>query len=313
MFKDTKSVKKITRRFSNASIALKIDVPFKYHPGSVHNEEPGFVFYLDDGQLEELKRFIGVVEEQGIEVGKYLVRPAETEVLLYLRFLRARQFNVQAAIAMLKEDIEWREKENVLNILKETPEEILGCPEEWIMRRVPQWVQGFDKVGRPVIWWEFGNANIEKVLQHTTQEKLGRHHIYLMETFITKLSEQSEKLQYNIEDFALVIDAHGWKISYATSDAYNFVKTIVGVDSAHYPERLGKVIVIRAPMALATAWAIIKNWLDPRTRDKIEILDSDYHEKLFSTVDKDQIGPEYGGTGVSQKPKLPPKTKKTKK
>ena len=46
--------------------------------------------------------------------------------------------------------------------------------------------------------------------------------------------------------------------------------------SDHYPETLGKMFIINAPYFFQMAWAIIRRWLDDRTKDKISILGSDY-------------------------------------
>lgn len=41
------------------------------------------------------------------------------------------------------------------------------------------------------------------------------------------------------------------------------------VDNLHYPERLGKMVIINSPWALSIAWKVIRSWLDTKTQNKI--------------------------------------------
>ena len=69
-------------------------------------------------------------------------------------------------------------------------------------------------------------------------------------------------------------------------------------DSAYYPERLGKLVVINAPSALAIAWRIISTFLDDMQRSKIKILPCDpkvWMPALLETMDISQIPMQYGG------------------
>ncbi len=43
-------------------------------------------------------------------------------------------------------------------------------------------------------------------------------------------------------------------------------------DSDHYPERLGTMVIVNAPAMLSFAWRIIQGFLDPVTKEKINIL-----------------------------------------
>ncbi len=38
----------------------------------------------------------------------------------------------------------------------------------------------------------------------------------------------------------------------------SYLKGIADIDSAHYPERLGGVVIVNAPMALDFAWRVVQ-------------------------------------------------------
>ena len=44
----------------------------------------------------------------------------------------------------------------------------------------------------------------------------------------------------------------------------------------YYPEMMGNMYIINAPMLFTGVWAVVKGFLDQRTRDKIKILGHKY-------------------------------------
>mgnify|MGYP001074571604 CR=1 FL=1 len=57
----------------------------------------------------------------------------------------------------------------------------------------------------------------------------------------------------------------------------------------HYPETLGKVFVLNAPMVFGAVWAFIKGFMDEKTRRKFTILGGDYQSALLEAIDADQL------------------------
>ncbi len=54
------------------------------------------------------------------------------------------------------------------------------------------------------------------------------------------------------------------------------------------------MFIINSPTAFKMAWAVIKGWIDEKTRNKIEVLGSSYMTKLEAFVDVSQI-PDFMG------------------
>jgi hypothetical protein len=57
------------------------------------------------------------------------------------------------------------------------------------------------------------------------------------------------------------------------------------ISSNCYPEVLAMSIIINTPTSFKAAWVFIKGFLDEKTRKKILIVGTKYHDKLFKVVD----------------------------
>lgn len=68
---------------------------------------------------------------------------------------------------------------------------------------------------------------------------------------------------------------------------YDLIKKGTKIMQDNYPENLGKMMVCNAPWAFTAVWAICKNFVDERTREKINIIGGGYKEKLLELVDED--------------------------
>ena len=76
------------------------------------------------------------------------------------------------------------------------------------------------------------------------------------------------------------------------------LKRVSSISQDFYPEMMGKLFVINAPMLFSGIFAIVKNWLDERTKRKITVCRGDYLKILRQFIDDDQIPAYLGGTGA---------------
>jgi hypothetical protein len=80
-----------------------------------------------------------------------------------------------------------------------------------------------------------GHFEIWNVLKLTTMQRLLRFHAWEAEQSIRHMRIKSAETGYNIETFVAVVDAQGWSMRLATSDAFAFIKGMATTDSDHYP------------------------------------------------------------------------------
>lgn len=64
----------------------------------------------------------------------------------------------------------------------------------------------------------------------------------------------------------------------------------------YYPEIMGKLVIVNAPFIFTGVFAIIKGWLDEKTRRKISLLGTNYMKLLLEYCNEDQIPTFLGGT-----------------
>lgn len=272
----------------------KIPICLPYHPSSELLRQKGYYPNISIAQLKAASELIYLIEKEGLNFNT----DQENEFLKILRFLRARKFNVKAALAMIRDDIEWRSEENRLCLPNETAYDVLSCDVGKLYQYFPTWIQGKDKQLRPVSYRQFGKFEIWNVLKLTTLNRLIRFHAWETEAALRSMYALSNQTGYNIETFVLVVDASGWNMHLATSDAFAFIKGMAVTDSDHYPERLGAMFIINAPSMLYFAWRIVQGFLDSATKEKIKILSSDMNEwkhVLLQYIDEDEIPMQYGG------------------
>jgi hypothetical protein len=265
-----------------------------YHPESELATRPGYYPNLSDIQIDAITQLKEMITQEKL----LLDDSEEHELLRLLRFLRARNFNVQSAFLMLKNDLEWRNQNNLTQLKTMSASEVLKCDLHQIFTYFPTWVQGFDRQCRPIAWRKFGKLEIWNVLKLVSMDSLLQFHSWEAEQALRLMKNQSIATGYNIETFVVVIDAAGWHLGLATSDAYTFIRGMSSTDSDHFPERLGKLIVINAPTALSFAWRIVSGFLDAVTLAKIKIYSkqSEWLPSLLEIMNEDQIPLQYGGT-----------------
>ena len=76
----------------------------------------------------------------------------------------------------------------------------------------------------------------------------------------------------------------------------NLLKMSASVAQDYYPETMGAAYVINAPTLFSVLWAIVKNFLDERTRSKVRIMGSNYRTFLLESIDAENLPEAYGGT-----------------
>lgn len=217
-----------------------------------------------------------------------------------LRFLRARKLNVSKAADFLQADLDWRRENGVDARRDEDAEVVLGCDPAQLQAVLPHCLKGTDKSGRPIIFKHFGaQCELRKLLAHTTLDKLQDYNWYINEQYSRRLRE------LGADKWVVIIDAKGWYPALADVFAFKVLKSMANTDSDHYPERLGSITVINAPMSISIVWKVVRAWLDEDTRVKVDIISSGdqkrARERLLSIADPSELPLQYGGTSAPLK------------
>ena len=256
--------------------------------------------HLTSAEEKHLSYFLGKYDWTG-EYGD-LLQPGETPETCALRWLRARQFDRDAASAMVEAHVQWRKSFQVDAKAASTDEEIFGCDfESCILPYYPQGFCGEDRQGRLVYVKLVGELNVPALLENTTVEKFVAWEVSQLEVGKWYHGVQRAKVGYHCEECFTILDMGGFNLSFLSPQVWSFVRSIAAECGDNYPETNGGMMIINAPWVFTFAWKIVTTFLDPGTLAKINILGSDYQEELLNLIEKDQIPREYGGTGKSIK------------
>ncbi|KAF3008392.1 hypothetical protein E8E13_000469 [Curvularia kusanoi] len=206
---------------------------------------------------------------------------------LVLRFLRARKWDVTKAIEMLVSAIDWREERKInTNIIRggesvglkaeKTPDE-----EAFMMqyRSGKSYVRGNDKCGHPVY--------VIRVKLHDPNKQPA----HVMESFALHNIEMLRIMAKSRQDKAtLVFDLTGFGLR---NMDFHFVKFLIHMLEARYPETLKMAIVHNAPFVFWGIWNVIKHWLDPVIASKIHFTSG--NKGMHEFIPRDNLQKCFGG------------------
>jgi hypothetical protein len=98
-----------------------------------------------------------------------------------------------------------------------------------------------------------------------------------------------------VEQGLTIMDLSGGGVTTANSQTKALFQLAAKVGSDYYPEIMGNVIVTNTPMMFTALWAVLKGFLDERTRAKIKLVGSSYKSKLLEYIDDENIPSFLGG------------------
>ncbi|KAK6851198.1 CRAL/TRIO domain protein [Apiospora arundinis] len=232
---------------------------------------------------------------------------AEHPDALLLRFLRARKWDVDKAVAMLVATLHWRTKVmHVKEILRdgeglaleqessaeENATQKQGKDFMFQMRAGKCIVRGVDKNGRPLC--------IVRVRHHfhrdQSEEILKRWILYVIETARLAFTPPCDTA-------AIIFDLTGFGLGNLD---YVPVKFIIQCFEANYPEMLGKIIVHKAPWFFSGIWKLVSTWIaDPVIAGKINFTANT--KELSQHIDPELLPKELGGKDPWEYSYLEPK------
>lgn len=138
---------------------------------------------------------------------------------------------------------------------------------------------------------------IDKVMEYTNEERLIKHYIISYELLMRlRFPACSAIAGTRIEQGLNILDLNGGSMKILSKKVYALIQLASKVGSDYYPEIMGQTFIVNAPMLFSGVWAVIKGFLDEKTRAKITIKGGSYQSDLLALVDKENLPDFLGGS-----------------
>jgi len=208
----------------------------------------------------------------------------------------ARNWDVEKAKAMFEAAMQWREENDIDNIIERFENS------EYYDPIINYWPCS---VCRAWDFWTYDNSWI--VYQRLTQmdvrlvEQVPMEAIIDYHKFVVEVVEKKHAkivAQKGFSPGGIVIeDLSGLGYQHMHKKVIEMIAMIAKIDDNYYPAILRKFCIINAPYVFTVFWGIIKQFLHPRTAEKFEVLGSDKesNEAYFKKIIPEKYLPNYLG------------------
>ncbi|XP_066944134.1 SEC14-like protein 1 isoform X6 [Macrobrachium rosenbergii] len=206
---------------------------------------------LQESRLIQLKKWVAELQK-----GKV---PSDT---CLLRFLRARDFNIEKAREMLSHSLIWRKKNQIDKLMAEYEE--------------PQVVKDYfpggwhhqDKEGRPLYLLRLGQMDVKGLVKSIGEEGLLKHTLHICEEGLRLTEEATSSQGRPITTWTLLVDLEGLNMRHLWRPGIRTLLKIIEIVEANYPETMSCVLIIRAPRVFPILWTLVSTFIDDNTRSK---------------------------------------------
>ncbi|PAN27305.1 hypothetical protein PAHAL_5G073000 [Panicum hallii] len=220
--------------------------------------------------------------------GVPLVGDDERTDTVLLKFLRAREFKVKEAMAMLKSAVLWRKRFGITSLLDAD----LGLPE---LENVV-FYRGADREGHPVCYNVYGEFQDKELYEKAfgdeeKRERFLKWRIQLLERGILS------KLDFSPSGICSMVQVTDLKNSPPMLGKHRAVtRQAVALLQDNYPEFIAKKVFINVPWWYLAANKMMSPFLTQRTKSKFVFASpAKSAETLFRYIAPEQVPVQFGG------------------
>ncbi|XP_072298626.1 SEC14-like protein 1 [Eucyclogobius newberryi] len=216
-----------------------------------------------------------------------------------LRFLRARDFNLDKAREFLCQSLTWR-KQHKVDFLLDTWER-------------PQTLHDYysggwhhhDKDGRPLYILRLGLMDTKGLVRASGEEMLLKQVLSLNEEGLRRCEENTRVFGRPVSCWTCLVDLEGLNMRHLWRPGIKALLRIIEVVEANYPETLGKLLIVRAPRVFPVLWTLVSPLIDENTRTKFLVYAANDYQGaggLVDYIDKQYIPDFLGGDSLCDIP-----------
>lgn len=207
-----------------------------------------------------------------------MLPPTNLQDKALVRFIIAREFNLEATAALVTEYIQWYSATSPNTI---TPQEVSQS-----FHSGKAFCFGMDKQRRPCVY-VIAKLHDRKLAVTETDRFQAR--------VLAPVCELIERGEFYADEFVSIFDFADFGL--ANFDVGALTKVISNLDK-HYCEQLGKLYLINASSMFFALWKLVVPFIPERTKAKINIFKAgqDFKSELLRDFEPSQLLPQHGGT-----------------
>uniref|UniRef100_A0A8C5MVV4 SEC14 like lipid binding 1 n=1 Tax=Leptobrachium leishanense TaxID=445787 RepID=A0A8C5MVV4_9ANUR len=216
-----------------------------------------------------------------------------------LRFLRARDFNIDKAREIMCQSLTWRKQHQVDYLLS------TWDPPQVLQDYYTGGWHHHDKDGRPLYVLRLGQMDTKGLVRALGEESLLRHVLSINEEGLRRCEENTNVFGRPINSWTCLVDLEGLNMRHLWRPGVKALLRIIEVVEANYPETLGRLLILRAPRVFPVLWTLVSPFIDENTRKKFLIYaGNDYQGPggLLDYIDKEVIPDFLGGECMCEVP-----------
>uniref|UniRef100_A0AAQ5X8U6 SEC14 like lipid binding 1 n=1 Tax=Amphiprion ocellaris TaxID=80972 RepID=A0AAQ5X8U6_AMPOC len=179
-----------------------------------------------------------------------------------LRFLRARDFNLDKAREFLCQSLTWR-KQHQVDFLLDTWE-----PPQLLQDYYSGGWHHHDRDGRPLYILRLGQMDTKGLVRALGEEVLLRQILSVNEEGLRRCEENTRVFGRPISCWTCLVDLEGLNMRHLWRPGVKALLRIIEVVEANYPETLGRLLILRAPRVFPVLWTLVSPLIDENTRKK---------------------------------------------
>ncbi|XP_038972983.1 patellin-3-like [Phoenix dactylifera] len=238
-----------------------------------------------------------VAPEEVVIWGVPLVGDEKSDTVL-LKFLRAREFKVKEAMAMIKNAVIWRKQFGIDALLDED----LALPE---MEKVV-FMHGFDKEGHPVCYNVYGAFQNRELYAKAFGDEEKRQRFLKWRIQYLEKGIRSQ-LDFTPGGICSMVQVTDLKNSPKLGKHRQATKQALTILQDNYPEFIAKKVFINVPWWYLAFNRMISPFFTQRTKSKFVFAGpSKSAETLFKYIAPEQVPVQYGGLSKDDDPDFTP-------
>ncbi|CAL8148526.1 unnamed protein product [Orchesella dallaii] len=232
-----------------------------------------------------------VLDQFRTKMGPLLYEDCMRHDTYLIRWLRARNFDINAAETMLRENLKWRKEKNIKNIKNEDFGDLV---QDYHLT-----IDTYDKIGQPIGVVDIYNWDIRRAIIQGKGQRLLRMVTGLVENITGQVCERQKK-GMNVTQVVALFNADGVNvIQQACPICLPLWVQFVTVIENYYPEWIDEFIIIQSAPPVEIVLNAVRPIFSKRTSEAMKVFGHNkkvWMAHLDNKISRSERRKDYGGT-----------------